>query len=318
MSTQTQDVGWHRLPAHLLAVRGKDRIDLLQRLSSGDVRPLQQVGQVAQTLFCTNQGKLVDWCRLISLAEEVWIETSPARAPVLQQWLERYIVMEDVTVCDLSDSYARFIVSGAAASAALGLPPPQSHACVSVDDGPPGHPQALWYADLAAYGPRLSGLVAQQAAPGVEQLLAEAGCQPLSLHELEVARLRAGVPGAAAEYRDQVHPSELRLTAHAISWNKGCYIGQEVISRLENFDKVARLLIGFETAEQIPAGEDLRLFNSAGAPLGRVTSLAITAPGTLGLAVVKRAFAQAGEAGLTTAGKTFPVRLVERPFFSLT
>ena len=100
-----------------------------------------------------------------------------------------------------------------------------------------------------------------------------------------------------------------------MSWKKGCYVGQEVISRLDSYDKVARYLMGFETAEStaVAPGDRLR---RKGTGLGRVTSVAPRpGGGMVGLAIVNREAAGPGVAELETSDGTASVDLMDRPFW---
>jgi folate-binding Fe-S cluster repair protein YgfZ len=104
-----------------------------------------------------------------------------------------------------------------------------------------------------------------------------------------------------------------------VHWHKGCYIGQEVISRLDSYNKVARLLVGFSSSVVLPADAAAPLKISCdGRPLGRVTSWVPTASGCVGLALVKKAAAEGPmpmEAEIETAAGALPIRLEPRPFW---
>ncbi len=305
---------WQQQTASVLALQGADSVDLLQRLSSGDLRPAQQPGWVLHTLFCTNQGKLIDWCTVISRPAGLWLLTAASKRPSVQQWLQTYTIMEDVRVADQGDSLAWVQVRGQAAAAAVGLASMPATARWTADAA--GN---CWYADLPAYGDGLCGLVPTAQLAALQARLLAAGAQRCSAEAMEIERLRAGVPSPTQEYAGPINPLELRLDSLAIGWHKGCYIGQEVISRLHSYNKVARLLVGFEAAAQLSFAANQRLRSPSGEPLGRVTSLQYDAAAgcSLGLAVVKRSSAQtATSAVLDTGTHVQPVRLLQRPFFA--
>ena len=168
---------------------------------------------------------------------------------------------------------------------------------------------------IAAYGARFETLLPVAAAEALLLRGRAAGLDVGDGEALERLRLEAGVPSPEHEFKDEVNPLELRLKS-AVSWTKGCYVGQEVIARLDSYDKVARALIGFEGRERMPADADLRI-RRAGKLLGRVTSLHQLPDGrVLGLAVVKREEAVPGDAELTGADKSVAVRLLDRPFWA--
>ena len=90
----------------------------------------------------------------------------------------------------------------------------------------------------------------------------------------EWLRLLAGEPSPQFEYQKETNALELNLLHAAIGWNKGCYIGQEVISRLDSYDKVARGLMGFECLNETtvaPVAGD-KLISPDGKTVGKVTS----------------------------------------------
>lgn len=298
--------------ASVLDVRGRDRVDLLHRLSTGDLRPLgaaNRVVSIVSTLFTTNQGKVLDWSFVLARPDHLLVRTSPERAVPLAAWIEKFTIMEDVQTVDVSAAWSLIIVHGPNAAAVVGLPALPEPGMVSEHGG------ALWSLGLTAYGPRLEALVPTEAVAGWTERLHAAGAQRAAPRDLELWRILAGVPSPHHEFKEEVNPLELRLGRHAVSWNKGCYIGQEVISRLDSYNKVARLLMGFDCEAPIAPSETLKITRD-GKPLGRVTSLMTGPDGRgCGLAVVKREAAEPGDAQLVTAGATLAIRLVDRPFW---
>ena len=226
------------LPGAVVQVLGRDRVDLLHRLSTNDLRPLHKAPGVISTLFTSAQGKLLDWTDVLSHADRVLLRTSPGRAAAVADWVEKYTIMEDVQSSNASHAYAFVALTGADAVALTGLPSMPARGQVVELNG------AFWYAGLSAYGSRMEGLVPAAAVPAKIAAWQAAGAILLGDAARELQRLRAGVPSHAYEFAAEVNPLELRLTQYAVGWNKGCYIGQEVISRLDSYDKVARLLMG--------------------------------------------------------------------------
>ena len=298
-------------PAALLRVTGADRLDLLHRLSTQDLRPLRQAGQVRQTLFTTQQGKLVDWAQLYALDGELWLHASAGRGAMLQAWIGKYTIMEDVVTQDLSTDFYELLLIGPDAARLAGLPElPAAGAFVARDGG-------VWSAGLAAFGPCIRALVPSSKAEQLQASYLARGAIWADAAMMAWLRLQAGVPSAAFEFREQVNPLELRLTHHAVGWNKGCYIGQEVISRLDSFDKVARVLMGFACDAPLPAlpeGETYRVLVD-GKLLGKVTSWTNHGGAAIGLALVKREAASPMAVRLEGASAAENAQLVVRPFF---
>ncbi|MEZ0313306.1 MAG: folate-binding protein YgfZ [Myxococcota bacterium] len=298
----------------IVQVGGKDRVDLLHRLSTNDLEPLATTGQVRSTLFTTSQGRLIDWVTVVAAPEVLLLVASPGRGQRIADWVDTYTIMEDVQSKLVSSAKAHIVVDG-----------PNAEQVVSTVFGDVGTLSAesarqandgwIWRG-LAAYGPRFELLVDAAQAQATLQRLRAVGALAADQSIFERLRVDAGVPGPATEYPDDVNPLELRLGPVAVSFRKGCYIGQEVISRLDSYDKVARLLVGFSVEERaaarvaaLPDGE--RKLTRDNKPFGRVTSLV----GGKGLAVVKREGSEGGPAELVAGDMRLPVQLEPRPFF---
>lgn len=290
------------LRGDLVRISGPDRIDLLHRLSSQDLHPLEHPGRVLSTLFTTNQGKLIDWVWLLSTPDALIARTSPGRGARVMAWIDQFTIMEDVTATSLP--WQVVIEHGGEPSSA----PKSTWVSAEAQGG------GWWFPALCAYGGRREGwLPGDEATAWMAQSRSQ-GVAEATPAEVEHWRILAGVPSPEAEFAEEVNPLELRLRDVAISFAKGCYVGQEVISRLDSYDKVARLLIGVNTESPAAVPSGAKLLRE-GKTLGRITSWTPEASGRWGLAVVKRAAAEAGEAVVDLGGgSTVPVQLEERPF----
>ena len=299
-----------RTASGTVRVTGRDGVDLLQRLSTQDVARLAAPGRSFSTVFTNEKGRVVDWVFVVAREQDLLLRTSPGRAALVASWIERFTIMEDVRCADETASYVHIVVQGPAAVEAARLdelPPPEAAVATA----------AGWAArGLAAYGDRVDLIVSAAQGEAVLRAAVAAGARRGADADLELARLLAGVPSPAYEFREEVNPLELRLGAAAVSFEKGCYVGQEVLARIDSYDKLARLLVGFEADAALDTGRELKL-SREGRGIGRVTSAAARpGGGTLGLAVVRREAAPPGEATVSTGGgAAIPVRLVDRPFW---
>jgi tRNA-modifying protein YgfZ len=134
--------------------------------------------------------------------------------------------------------------------------------------------------------------------PAAEVL--DAGLEPtVAAHELELLRIRAGTPAWGKEIDDRVLPAEAGLTERAISFTKGCYPGQEPIARLHYRGHANRGLRVLRLDEVPDPGTELAY---GGKVVGRITSVAPDADGSVALAYVRREVPEGAELELSAAG----------------
>lgn len=291
-------------PADWLRLTGKDRIELVGRLCTADMRTLAQKNNL-WAAFTTAQGKLIDWVWIWAQGDVLWLRSSAGRGVRLRDWIDRYIIMDDVKVELVPDAWRWFIVYGATSktivdSVATQLP----LACIV--EGPLLAPHRFDLVVDAAQCDSLKMQLKNHQVALADDALAES------------LRVSYGIPSAHYEYAEEVQPLELRLTPYAISFNKGCYIGQEVIMRLDSYDKLARILMGFRSDAPPQAAANLRIYAN-GRPIGKVTSWtsALSAGGSVGLAIVKRdeAHPQAAQLCSDTGEVIQTIELEDRLFW---
>jgi len=294
----------------MLSVKGSERIELLHRLSTNDLLKLKEDGHKVSTVFTSAQGKIVDWVMAFSMGDELLLRLSPGRANDLANWIEQFIIMEDVQLENVTAQWASYAVDGSLDLQEIGISKPeQDRDIYPFDEG------FSVRGDLS-YALRHELFMKRDLAEVWKNKLQGAGYVEEGETFLEESRIRAGVPSPHFEFDEEINPLELRLKEQVISWTKGCYIGQEVISRLDSYDKLARILIGFECVDKVPEDNSMRL-RKDGKSLGRVTSKHILADGsTIGLAIVKRAEAKPGPVELSGDFGTLQVKLCDRPFWS--
>ena len=283
-----------------LRADGADALDLLNRLSTNGILRLPP-GRGAPTILTTDRGRILDLLAVVNTGNYVLLLTSPGQQQAVIDWLDKYTIMEDLEVADLTPATALFTICG----------PESAQALEEVLDAaqPAAGPDALEpYSALAATVagqpvtvirrplgelPAFDLLTEADGAPAVWQRLAEAGLTALSPEVWEAAQVRYGVPRYGRELGDAYNPLEAGLIG-SVDFAKGCYIGQEVIARLDTYKKVQKYLVQlrFSPEAQVAEGAGLEL---EGRSVGKVTSLAdLPGGGRLGLAYVRAARAQAG------------------------
>lgn len=292
----------------VVAMRGPDAVDLLHRLCTQDVRTLRQAGTSCRGLFVSAQGKLLHAFDAWRAGDAVHLACPPGSGAALVAHLERYTIVEQVDYAVLGEAVPAAWVHGGTAEGAWQV---AERTARTADDGRGGPPSGTWLPGPAGLAPGVL-LVGGDDSSDLDVPTALAGAcapstggplpAPLSPAAWHYLRLRAGVPVADEGYAAGAMPLEFRLGTSAVSWNKGCYVGQEVLSRLDSYRKVARLLMGFVApAAAAPAladaGGALRVWQG-GRPIGKVLDWAQgegawpvhpagQGPHVLGLALVK-------------------------------
>lgn len=260
----------------VLAVTGADRLSWLQGLLTNDVVALPE-GGVCDAAYLTPQGRMITDLRVFNLDGRVVLDVPALLAPALRTRLEGLLFSEDAQIADRSADLGLLEVHGPDAPAVV------SGLAFVRDDafGVPGFTAFVSPADQAA----------------VVQVLADRGAPQTTLETLDIVRIEAGRPAFLVDMDEQTIPLEAGLERRAISFTKGCYVGQEVIVRVtqRGGGRVARRLVGIRLGKgTLPeAGAPL---SHEGRDIGRVTSAAWSPAAQSGLALgyVHRDFTEPG------------------------
>ena len=258
-----------------LEITGKDAPDLLHRLTTNDVRGLGPWEGTAAA-FVTNKGRLVDLVTLHRLDGRMFCITGPGRSAEVAAYIDRYTFREDVRVRDLGATHGTlglFGIRAAERAAALFGPEaagrPLHHAVAITLQGA----EAILARTFPLGGGGYHLTVEAGTLPALRRAILEGapGLRLAGPQCLEALRLEAGLPLAGRELTGEYNPWEARLN-DAISLNKGCYVGQEVIARLNTYRKVSRCLVRLRVRGGVPV-PGARI-ESGGLPIGTLTSAA--------------------------------------------
>jgi len=305
--------------ARIVAV-GPDLLGLLHRLSTGEVQGLEP-GSGAPTVVTTAKGRVVERLFVHRLgAGEVLLVGGPGRAGHVLDHLQRYTFTENTGLEDRTEALSQLAVLGpqaAAALAAAGFATPEPYCSVPVEfEGRSIHvlgQEGFSSEGFSVIAPReLAGSIWQSLNLAVGSL----GGRPAGSLAAEAWRVLRGHPASGRELTEDCNPLEAGLRG-AVSFQKGCYVGQEVVARLNTYDKVARELVGFV----FPAGSAAP---AVGAPLffretevGRITS-ALVPPGwshPVALGYLKRRVAEPGlEVAVGSPDGQLRARMTALPF----
>ncbi|MDA0203977.1 MAG: hypothetical protein O3A53_01235 [Acidobacteria bacterium] len=268
-----------------LRLSGTDRIRLLHALATNVIEGLQP-GQHTETFFLTAQGRIVARCRVYVEDDSVLLESEASSRQQLLDYFDQYIIMDDVTVDDETDSTIAVAIEGPAAvsGVASGLQD-VGRVYASSLTGLPG----FWIeADKAAEDE-------------LRARLRSAGIVTAEPADWETVRVENRIAVHGKDYGETNIPHETRLL-DAVSFSKGCYVGQEIVERVNSQGQVNRLLTPVEIeSSEIPGNTELRLGERV---VGQLTS-AVISPQTgkiVGFALVRRE-ALAPGAAVSVGGK---------------
>jgi tRNA-modifying protein YgfZ len=215
----------------MLVLRGAESTDFLQRITTNDMSTCEP-GSALQTVLVTDKAKLVDVVMVAHLGGELLMLCGAGRAAEVKARLERYIIMEDITIDDITGSLASSVILGTPEKLSAAFPPSTTPA--------PSHPSDALTIQCS-YFSRPAVLLIRNDRETMDRDLHDRSIPLVSDEAFEAFRVRHGIPGTGKEITDRTNPLEAGLKP-LISFTKGCYIGQEVIARLETYKKVQRFL----------------------------------------------------------------------------
>lgn len=296
-----------------IEVSDRDRLSFLHNQSTNNIQQLKP-GEGCDTVFVTSTARTLDLATVYVTEENVvLLVVSPNRCQPLLEFLDRYIFFSDrVKLTNISDRTAMFSLIGPKSDALLSQlggaelvgKPYGHHAVISVNGC---NVRVAVGSGLAAAGYTL--LTAADAAAPVWQQITTSGAVPLGDRVWEQLRVQQGRPMPDQELTEDYNPLEAGLW-QTISFNKGCYIGQETIARLDTYKGVKQQLWGLQLNTSVDPGTPIML---EGEKVGLLTSITPTNDGAFGLGYIRT---KAGGAGLTVQVGEAIATVVDVPFLT--
>lgn len=301
-----------------LLIRGRDAPRFLHGMVTNEIQRLA-VGGGTYAFLLDVHGHILADAHIFRLSEESFLlDCDPQCKEAIRQALERHIIADDVELQDQSGAIACLGIEGPCAREvlreAIEFDPPHmrlldhlrvedetrrlAHVSLSGGDGfwiwaPPDQIASLWPKTLEA-GSRI-------------------GARPVGLDALEICRIEAGIPRYGADMDQKTLPQETGQM-HALSFTKGCYLGQEVVERIRSRGHVNRKLVGLllEGKQDIPPQAAIL---SGGQQVGTITSATYSfgLRRSIALGYVRREPAESGQAVAVGAA---PAEIVPLPFFT--
>ncbi len=277
-----------------IAVKGQDALDLLNRISTNDLQFLA-VGTMCDTVFASPKGRLIDYCRVINSGDDLILIGSFFHVNHLIEWINRFIILEDAQVTDISADYSWLTLIGPHSKMFLGqlsnktLTNNEEDICLDIKgkNFPVLKNMSFKY---PAYNFFFKNTDAWTIISALLDHLDFFKGQLIGDTAFQIIRVESGMPDWGTEITQDYNPHEARLT-QAVSFTKGCYTGQEVIARLDTYDKVQKYLMIVELSEKLSQMPPLEVFIDE-EQVGHLTSYTYN-PVTgksLGLAYIKKMY----------------------------
>jgi len=275
-----------------LILRGAETVEFLDGQVSNEVSSLAP-GSGCYATVLNHKGKLRADMRILRGEDWVWLDGESITGPVLRHMVETYSLGRDVAYVDATGTRAILSLVGPAADGALDVaPPPEEHFFVEGLHG-------LYVRTDLGVDVICEDAGAARAALGVEDVGGEAA---------ECIRIESGRPRLGYDMDAETIPQEAGINERAVSFTKGCYVGQETVARLHYKGKPNRHLRGLQLGVPAERGAEIHLGDRV---VGRIGSACVSpVHGPLALALVRREASPGDE--VLVDGE--PATVVELPF----
>jgi folate-binding protein YgfZ len=215
---------------------GRDALDLLHRLSTNDLLDLKP-GDVRRTVLTSDKGRIVDLLTVVALPDRFLLITSPDCEEQVARWIEKYTVLEDVILRCATDETVMASFHGPQANSVCSFLLGAEASVTSSVIVPWG--EVLLIPMQADRQPMIHLVARREKANEFWSWISVATVRwaMMGVRAFELYRIATGMPIAGAELTDQYNPYDVGLMEY-VDFRKGCYIGQEVISRIDTYQKV--------------------------------------------------------------------------------
>ncbi len=254
---------------------GEDRKRLLHAMTTNHVEQLEP-GQGCYAFFLNANGRILADVQVLAAEDSLLLDVEPASREFVLGHLDKYIIADDVTITDETADWTTLAVEGPDAAALLeaaGVPVPEADLA------------SLPWAGRLVVKTSFTGqpgywiLVSPLDAPIVQEAILAAGAAELTFGQADALRIVHGKPRYGVDFSDAHLVQETQLM-HAVHFQKGCYLGQEIVERVRSRGQVHRRLMALRVAGDAPiaphtkvmAGEKEAGEISSATPLGEETA----------------------------------------------
>ena len=253
-----------------IVVIGEDRVRWLNGMITNNIRDLA-VGNGVYSFVLNAQGRIQGDLTAFQRGDYILLETDESQTAGLTALFDRFIIMDDVELANVSEKLASMSIRGPKAQETL------KNAGFPVLSEPLSVVDATWNgagisvaSGASEQFPEFEIWFAPEATAAIWDALTAAGARPVGYEALELFRIVAGTPTYGQDIRDRDLPQET-AQKHALHFSKGCYVGQEIVERIHSRGNVHRSFTGFDLSQPVAVGTKVL---KDGKEVGEITSVA--------------------------------------------
>lgn len=296
-TAQTSAVLMDRSHEGRLQTTGRDRLELIQRISTNDVAHMAN-GEGRPTILTSPTGRIIDRLVVYNHSDHAFVTTEPGRGQTVRDFLQRQIFFnDDIRIQDLNTTTKQFALHGPKAEAVVQAFAPQAGKQPYLEclEASIADTQVIVLKRKPLVGTHWIIVVPTEKAVDVWQAILAAGEQyglkPAGSLTFNVLRIQSGRPGVGRELSTDFIPLEAGLWDE-VSFTKGCYTGQEIIARMESRNRLAKTMVTLKLSQMVDAPAPLK---ADGSEIGKLTSSVENPRGeAIGIGFVKVPLAEVG------------------------
>jgi folate-binding protein YgfZ len=255
-----------------ISLTGGDRVRWLNGMVTNNVRDLEP-GRGVYAFLLNPQGHILGDLYAYNREESLLVDTDQSQVEKILAVFDKYIIMDDVEVANISDQLTAVGIAGPRAREALqaaGFDMPELKPLQFVEITW----QQVGVTLVRGDNPSVQSfelLLAPGHSERVYEALMKAGARPVGSAALELLRITSGIPRYGVDIRERDLPQETEQE-RALNFSKGCYVGQEIVERIRSRGQVRRKFTGFEISGPLPGGGSK--VQAEGKDVGEITSAA--------------------------------------------
>lgn len=308
----------------VLELKGADSIDYLHRITTNDLKNLTKE-QIAKTIFTTEKGRVIDLVTLVNFEDFQLILSSNVHKLKVKNWIKKYIVTDEVRVDDAGEKYTILEFLGPQATSFVSMLCGDFVDSLQTNSFKVLNIEGMLFFILKVenYDGTISFITISDFNNGqkiIKYLIEKKSPFNFSFigeDAYNIYRMGQGIPVAPNEINDEYNPHEAGLAKY-ISFTKGCFIGQEVIARLQTYDKVQKQLVGviIDHTSELSLTQMIR--SDLGEEVGILTSSCYSPflKKRIGLAYIKKSFCHPGSQLILDLNPNTQIKIIvsELPF----